>query len=115
MSIRAIDALGDWKCGKGVQDYLVGNAEIGEDIDTALKIFLGEVFFATDFGGDWWNLIGSRDQQGIILQCRTMIASRNGVARINSVTAEFDGRQLFISYDVDTIYSRNITNTVTVP
>jgi len=117
MSFRALDSNGDWTFGNGQQNYLTGLNAIAADINTALKTFLGECFFAVNFGVDWWNLLGSKDQQGIILQCRQIIASRDSVTRINSVYAALDRttRCLVVTYNIDTIYSRNYTSTIAVP
>ncbi len=120
MSIRAIDKIsGDWTWGQGGQNYLTGAAEINQDIATALKVFLGECFFDTSFGVDWFNLLGGRTKaaQAIILQCRTVISKRAGVTKINSVSAAIDvrSRALSISYNVSTVYSLQTINTVTVP
>lgn len=117
MSVRAIDKInGDWTFGQGRQNYLTGAAEIAQDIGTALKVFLGECFFATDFGVDWWNLIGSKDRQGIILQCREVIAARPGVTKINRVDAALDSRtrRLVVTYNVSTVYSLQAGDSVTV-
>lgn len=118
MSIRALDPItGDWSFGQGRQNYLTGESEINEDIATALKVFLGECFFDTSAGVDWWNLIGGRDPKGIILQCRKVIASRAGVTKITAVNAELDARtrDLRISYNVSTVFSLQTVNTVTIP
>lgn len=116
MTFRALDSNGDWQLGAGRQSYFAEEKAINADIATALRVFLGECFFALDAGVDWWNLIGSKDEQGIILQCRSVIAQREGVARINSVTASLNRgtRALSVTYNVDTIYSQSIANTVTV-
>lgn len=117
MRIRALDAQGDWVFGQGLQAYRSGEAAIDQDIATALKIFLGECFFATDFGVDWWNLLGGKDRQAIVLACRTVIAARPGVVRINKVDASLDSRtrRLSITYSVSTQYSLQTTNTVEAP
>lgn len=109
MRIRAIDAEGDWVFGQGKGSYLAGVNAIIQDIDTALHIFLGECFWAVDFGVDWFNLIGGKApqvQQNIILQCRQVISSRQGVTNINSVTVTFANyrRSLSIVYDISTVY-----------
>lgn len=116
MTFRAIDSNNDWQFGTGRQSYFTDEDAINADIKTALQVFLGECFFALDAGVDWWNLIGGKDEQGIILQCRTVISQRQGVARINSVTARLDRatRAFSVTYNVDTIYSQSIINTVTV-
>ena len=121
MSIRAITGIadahpGDWTFGQGVQNYLTGAAEINQDIATALKVFLGECFFDTSFGVDWWNLIGGKNATNIVLQCRKVIAARPGVTKITSVTAALDARtrKLSISYNVSTVFSLQTINTVTI-
>lgn len=119
MKFRALDADRDWTFGAGLQSYLTEEDAIAEDTRTALKIFLGEVFFALDFGIDWWNLIGGRGdaEQNIVLQSRQMISSRDGVTRINSVDAllDRDTRGLSVAFDVDTVFTRNLIGEVAVP
>lgn len=121
MSVRAITGIadanpGDWTFGQGQQNYLTGEAEINQDIATALKIFLGECFFDTDAGVDWWNLIGGHSANNIVLQCRKVIAARPGVTKITSVTATLDARTraLLIAYNVSTVFSLQTINTVTI-
>lgn len=115
MSIRAIDPIsGDWTFGQGVQNYLTGEAEINQDIATALKVFLGECFFDTSFGVDWWNLLGGKNPNGIVLQCRRVIAARSGVTKITKVDAFLQDRNLMVSYNVSTVFSLQTTNTVAI-
>jgi len=109
MKIRALDSNGDWVFGQGKGSYVTGVKAIIEDIDTALHIFMGEIFWQTTFGVDWFNLIGGKApqvQQNIILQCRQIIASREGVTKINSVTVTFTSyrRNLNIVYDISTVF-----------
>lgn len=109
MRIRATDSEGDWVFGQGRNSYFGGAAEIIEDINTALQLFMGEAFWQMDAGVDWWNLIGGKQpqaQQNIILQCRQVISSRWGVTKINSVEATFTEyrRSLSIVYSIETIY-----------
>lgn len=111
MKIRALDTSGDWVFGQGKGSYLTGLDAIIQDIDTALHIFLGECFWAMNFGVDWFNLIGAKApqaQQNIILQCREVISTREGVTRINSVNVTFENfrRSLSITYDISTVYGR---------
>lgn len=112
MKIRAIDSTGDWVFGQGKASYFTGVAEIIEDIDTALHLFMGEAFWSMKSGVDWWNLIGGKNpsaQQNIILQCRQVIASRWGVTKINSVEVLFTDyrRSLKVTYNIDTLYGTN--------
>lgn len=114
--IRAIDASGDFSFGQGRQNYLSGEAEINQDIATALKVFLGECFFNTSAGVDWWNLLGKSDLAGILLQCRAVIASRAGVTKITSVNAYLNAltRALIVDYKVSTIFSLQTANSVAI-
>lgn len=119
MKFRGLDSSGDWQFGAGLQSYLTEEDAIAADIKTALKVFLGEVFFDLNFGIDWWNLIGGRGtaEQNIILQCRQMISSRDGVTRINRVDAALNrtSRRLTVSFNIDTVFSRNLTGEIAVP
>ena len=118
-SFRAIDGNNDWQFGGGKSSYFNEEQAIDADIQTALQIFLGECFFATKDGVDWWNLIGGRNpsaQQGIILQCRTVILGRYGVVKVNSISPVLDQqRNLVVNYNVDTIYTRGLASSATIP
>lgn len=117
MIFRALTPTGDWTFGNGIQNYATDQTAIALDISTALKVFLGECFWATNAGVDWWNLLGGKDQVNLLLQCRQVISSRDGVTKINSVSASLDRttRRLSVAFNVDTIYSKNTTGTAQVP
>jgi hypothetical protein len=112
---RAVDVNNDWAFGNGVQSYLTGNAAIQADIKTALLVFLGECFFALQAGVDWINLVGGKNpaaQTGIILQCRAVILNVNGVVSVNSVSPSLVGRNLSVTYSVNTVFSQTVTGSV---
>lgn len=117
MIFRALDSSGDWTFGKGRQNYLRDADAVAVNIATRLRSFLNDCFWATEFGVDWWNLLGTRApaaQANVVLQTRAMIAASFGVVRINSVTPVLDRgtRRLRIDYDVDTVFTRNLTGSV---
>ncbi len=117
MIFRALTPTKDWTFGQGVQCYLHDQPAIELNIETRLKCFLADCFWATDFGIDWWNLLGTRNptaQANILIAVRTMIANSYGVVRINSVTADTDRttRKLTLRWNIDTIFSRGTTGTV---
>ena len=118
MIIRAIDSDNDWTFGQGKQSYLTAARAIDQNIQTRLMSWLNDTFWAMDFGVDWRNLIGGKNpaaQNGIILQCRTVLAASFGVVRVNKVDASLDSnRRLLLAYTVDTIYSRAVTGQITV-
>ena len=120
MIFRGIDGTGDWQFGNGVGSYFTNAAAINANIRTALMVFLGECFFNLNAGVDWWNLLGGKNpaaQAGIILQCRTIISASYGVVRINSVTPQLNTRtrRLTVTYDINTIFTRNLTGSVNLP
>jgi len=114
MIIRALDAAGDWTFGMGRQNYLTGPAAIAQDVQTKIQSWLNDTFWAMNFGVDWRNLLGGKDQAAILMQVRTMILKAQGIVKINSVQANLDSnRRLFISWSVNTIYSTTETGTAT--
>lgn len=120
MIFRGIDGSEDWSFGKGRQSYFTDGNAIAANIRTRLFTFLGECFFALQDGVDWWNLIGGKNpsaQANIILQCRTIIANSYGVVRINSVVPVFQAgtRDLRVTYDIDTIFTRGVVQSLSIP
>ena len=115
---RGLDSTGDWQFGFGLSSYLTGQQEIATDIQTALQCLFGDAFWDATFGVDWLNLLGSVSSQNeIVLQTRKIILSRNGVVRINSVATSFNRqmRVLNITYNITTIYSQSVINSVNIP
>jgi hypothetical protein len=117
VKIRALDSDGDWIFGQGKASYLVGLSAVIEDISTALNTFMGECFWDLGFGVDYFNLAGAKVevmQQNLILQCRKMIATRQGVTRVVSVESTFNRtrRSFTIKYTVNTVYGPG-TQTIT--
>jgi hypothetical protein len=117
MIFRAIDGANDWAFGQGVQSYFTNERAVSANIKTRLQVWLGECFFATEAGIDWRNILGGKNpaaQQAAVLQCRTVIVGSYGVVKVNSVNAVFNSasRALTITYSIDTIFSRSVTNSV---
>jgi len=120
MIFRGITASGDWTFGEGRGSYFTKQKAIAANIRTSLLFYLNDCFFAMNFGIDWWNLLGAKNPaaaNNIVLETRKMLASCEGVVRINSVEVEIDAeaRNITINYNVDSIYSRNIVGQVTTP
>ena len=117
---RGITAANDWTFGQGKNSYFTREKAIAADIKTSLLFFLNDCFFAMSTGIDWWNLLASKGEvakQNILLQTRQTIIQREGVVRINSVDAVVDSarRRVTLKFNVDTIYSRNVSGTVQTP
>lgn len=117
MIFRTLDLNGDFTFGHGSRDYSRTDRAISEDIRTALLLFLKDAFWDIDSGIDWWNLLGGKNpaaQNGILLQTRSTILSRYGVVRVNdmSYTMDRSSRALSITYNIDTIYTRQFQEIV---
>jgi hypothetical protein len=120
MVFREISAANDWAFGQGRGSYLTRERAVGANIKTRLLFFLNDCFFAMSTGIDWWNLLGTKNPaalNNILIQTRQVIASSEGVVRINSVTVDFDSknRSVTINYNIDSTFSRGVTGNVTTP
>lgn len=107
MSVRSLDADGDWNFGKGRNDYLYRTDAVVQNISTRLKSFLGDCFFALDEGVDWFTLLGSKNRVALELNVRAVILNTPEVTGIVSSETNFDARtrNLTLTYTVTTIYS----------
>ena len=104
--VRALDAQGDWTFGKGGNNYKTGILAVAQNIKTRVSSFLGDCFFATNQGIDWFNLLGSKDPLGInIAVARTILNTPNvtGIERLY-ITLN-DAREIRIDYAAQTSYS----------
>jgi hypothetical protein len=115
MIVRALDENGDWTFGSGIQNYLTLNAAIAQCIRTRFLSFLGDCFFATSDGIDWFNLLGPNNQLSINLSINASILNLTGMVNgqtVNLVTGilqlsfKLDAEREFdVKYQVSTIYS----------
>lgn len=109
MRVRALDIVGDWTFGKGVNDYLFKNDAIGQNIKTRLSSFLGDCFFDIQAGIDWFNLLGSRgakNQLALELAISSTILNTENVSKLVELSVNVnDNRKMIVSYEVNTVYS----------
>tara|TARA_Y100001963_G_scaffold17759_1_gene21922 strand:- start:19761 stop:20111 length:351 start_codon:yes stop_codon:yes gene_type:complete len=104
MTVRAIDQNNDWTFGKGKNNYKFGVAEIAQNIKTRLQSFLGDCFFETNAGIDWFNLLGSKSVLKLRLQVSAVILNTKDVDEVIEVSFEaIEKRKLVIQYKVNTI------------
>lgn len=108
MIVRALDLEGDFTFGKGKNNYLTKNPSIGQDIQTRLLSFIGDCFYDTVAGLDWFTFLGSKDQLGLNLAISSVILNTRDVTGIEQVSANLnrDTRKLTIAYRVTTTWSR---------
>ncbi len=113
MAFRNLSGNGDWVFGSGKNSYVTENLEIGVNIQTRVLSFLGDCFFATEEGIDWFNLLEMGKQEQLENSVQETIKNTPGVTAINSVDIVMGAnRRITITYDVQTIYSESYTGEI---
>lgn len=111
MIVRSTDSTGDWEYGAGKNNYKKNRDAVAQNIRTRLKMFLGNCFFAMEAGIDWFNLLGGKDLIALNLAVRATILNTEDVISLNQITLSLDDtRNLFLTYEVTTVYGRVIEN-----
>jgi hypothetical protein len=106
MRVRAIDNTGDWLFGKGANDYVKNNNAVAQEIQTRLGAFLGDCFFDTNSGIDWFNFLSSKNQIGLNLAITAVILNTPGVSGLINLSASLNAQRVYtVSYQVQTAYS----------
>ena len=110
---RNLDANNDWQFGNGIGSYVVDEQEIAINLKTRIMSFLGDCFFATDEGIDWWNLLDYRYQDRLENAVQEVVKDTPGVTAINSIDVLVGAnRQIRIQYNIQTIYSKSYIDEV---
>jgi hypothetical protein len=107
MIFRNLDSDGDWQFGRGKQNYLTENYAIMKNIETTLKWFYSECFFAPDAGIPWFSLLGQKNSDIVILALKTAIMACYGVTKVSDLIFNLsENREATITFYIDTIYSQ---------
>jgi hypothetical protein len=115
MIFRGETSTSDWAFGRGKQSYLSGNTAIMKNLETRLRMFYSECFFDAEKGVAWFDLLGQKNPDLLVLSIKREINDCYGVVRVTDVRYTLDtNRNLTIRFTVDTIYSTGIAGTVTV-
>jgi hypothetical protein len=115
MIIRALTGDHDWTFGQGIQNYLTNDAAIAENIQTRLLSILNDCYFDLGAGVDWIRLLSTKGTQNEIqLSCKAIILASYGVFGVNSIVAQLVGRALMITYNINTIFTTQFTQTIEV-
>jgi hypothetical protein len=105
LRVRAIDINGDWSFGNGAENYLVNINALQQMINTKLKFFLNDCFFAMTQGIDWFNLLGGKNQIALNLAINATILGTENVVSLNQLTLTLTSSRLItIVYSVNTTY-----------
>lgn len=113
--VRALDSNGDWTFGKGLNDYKSGIDAVRQNIQTRLSSFLGDCFFDSLAGIDWFNFLGSKNTVALELAIRAVIMNTDEVEALVSVNSLLNEvtRDLAIQYQVLAIAGINLVVTGT--
>lgn len=115
MIFRNLDENGDWQSGKGKQDFCAQNQAIGLNIKTRILSWVGDCFFDLRAGIDWVNRLGSKNQKLLLdADLRRLILTTQNVTGLNSFDSFLDGRKFTANFSVNTIYSRDYVDSLTV-
>jgi hypothetical protein len=115
MKIRGLDENDDWTFGKGLEDYKTKSEAINQDVKTAILEWKGDCFFANNNGIDWNNRLEKRQQKRLESEIKSLISKREGIIQVNQISSSLsENRVLTITYEITTIYSETIKDSVEV-
>lgn len=108
--IRATDSDGDWTFGAGKNNYKSGNAAMAQLIRSRLLMFVADCFFDLEAGVDWFNLLGSKNQQALNFNIKSVIINTENVVSVQEVSQSYDSATRLYSpiYLVTTIFEGSI-------
>jgi hypothetical protein len=107
MITRGVDGANDWLFGKGRNDYKRDIFAVAQNVKTRLQSFLGDCFFQSNAGIDWFNLLGDKNLPALELAISSVILNTSGVVGIVEIsTTVGDNREVITQYTIDTVYGR---------
>ena len=96
----------EWDFGHGYSSYKKDQAEVAQDVETALYEFKYNCFFDLESGIDWVTRLGKKNQkESIDNDVKNTIVNRYGVLGINDFTSNVIDRTYNCSCYIYTIYS----------
>lgn len=114
MRFRNLDENGDWVFGKGRNSFSRENKALMLNIKTRLLSFLGDCFFDTEAGIDWWNFLGGKDSKGLMAAIQRVVLRSAYVKRIVEVHSNVTDRRFAITLSVEFANGEILTDTVEV-
>ena len=108
MVFRTVDSDGDWRFGAGLSSFSRDLYALIQNLQTRLKSWKGDCFFATDEGVDYANLLDRGTKSLLDLDVKRVILQSEGVMRIQPGTFESEidpmDRNYSASADILTFY-----------
>jgi hypothetical protein len=113
---RTLDANGDWVFGKGIQDFARGQQAIALNLQTLIQCWVGDCFFSLQTGINWKRLMNYGQQANLNSALQSLVLRAYGVVSIVSSKIDFSAgsRKFTASYTVNTVYSQQVTNQLTI-
>ena len=101
-----------WKSGSK-SNYKKDSTAVAQNVRTRLQSFLGDCFFATDEGIDWFNLLGSKRILELKLNISSTILNTQDVTSLVEIYVNIlNNRQITVIYSANTIYGPVIRQTI---
>jgi hypothetical protein len=104
MIVRALDINGDFSFGRGKSNYKIGIDAIKQNIQTRLKSWKGDCFFALNDGVDYENFLDKNTKVFLDNDIKRVILQSYGVIRIDSFSSEIVDRDYTATTTVMTVY-----------
>ena len=116
MKIRALSSTGDFTFGSGNANYATEECAIAQNIASRVRSWKNDCFFDFEAGIDWLNRLDKGQKDNLVNDINILLIQTEGVVKINSVSVNEnrDTRALTMTYNVDTIYSQNFTNSLAI-
>lgn len=89
MITRALDVNSDWTFGNGIQNYLTLEAAVEQNVVTTVQSWVGDVYWATNFGVDWYNRLAQGQQNFLVQEVKQVVLSCFGVVSVPTIAAQF--------------------------
>lgn len=110
MIVRAIkkdnEGYSEWQFGHSMGDYRKDQAQIAQDIYTALYEWKYNCFFALENGIDWYTRLGFKNQKELLDEdVQNTIKNRIGVLGLLDFQSSVNGRHYTCSCTVYTEFS----------
>ena len=106
MTTRAIDSNSNWQFGNSFTNYKTDLEELKQNIITSLRSWKGDCFFDLEAGVDWYNILGSYDQDDYLKDnVINVVQNIDGVININNYEATLDeNRKITVNLTINTVY-----------
>ena len=116
MKIRALSSTGDFTFGSGNANYATEERAIAQNIASQIRSWKNDCFFDFEAGIDWLNRLDKGQKDNLMNDIKILLIQTEGVVKISSVSVNEnrDTRALTMTYNVDTIYSQNFTNSLAI-